>query len=138
MILVDSSVWVDFFNSSPSPAGAELRRLIANHEPCAVTGLIVTEVLEGLTRDVTRIERYLTQWPMLEPAGFLTYRAAAAIYRKARSKGLTLTTIDSVIAQIALQEDVNLFTTDQDFLRIAPIVGLSVYKFPSLGPPRLN
>ena len=138
MILVDSSVWVDFFNSTPSPAGAELRRLISNQEPCALTGLVVTEVLQGLTRDVTRIERYLTQWPMLEPAGFPTYRAAAVIYRTARSKGLTVTTIDSVIAQIALEQDVDLFTTDQDFLRIAPLIGLSLYRSSTRGRPRGN
>ncbi|MFY9673542.1 MAG: PIN domain-containing protein, partial [Terriglobales bacterium] len=67
MILVDSSVWVDFFSSSPGPAGAELRRMIEDSEPFALTGIVVAEVLQGLTRDTKAIERFLEQWDMLEP-----------------------------------------------------------------------
>ena len=64
MILVDSSVWIDFFSSSPGHAGAELRRMIAEAEPFAIAGVIVAEVLQGLTRNVTRIEHCLFQWEM--------------------------------------------------------------------------
>ena len=67
MILVDSSVWIDFLGSAPSAAGTELRRMIADAEPFALTGIVVTEVLQGLRRDVSRIEHYLSQWDMLEP-----------------------------------------------------------------------
>ena len=77
MILVDSSVWIDFLSSSPSSAGAELRRMIADAEPVALAGVIVTEILQGLKRDVSRLEHYLSQWEMLEPKGFSTYREAA-------------------------------------------------------------
>ena len=83
--MVDSSVWINFFSSSPTKAGAELRRMIAEAEPFALSGIIVTEILQGLVRDISRIEHYLSQWDMLEPAGFSTYREAAAIYRAARS-----------------------------------------------------
>ena len=65
MILVDSSVWVDFFSSSPRRAGAELRRMIDESEPFALTGVVVAEVLQGLTRDAGRIEQFLVQWDML-------------------------------------------------------------------------
>ena len=47
MILVDSSVWIDFFSSSPGRAGAELRRMIEEAEPFALTGIVVAEVLAG-------------------------------------------------------------------------------------------
>ena len=129
MILVDSSVWIDFFSSSPSRAGAELRRMIEEAEPFALTGIVVAEVLQGLTRDARRIEQYLAQWEMLEPRGFETYRAAAAIYRAARAKGITPTTIDTVIAAIALEHKVGVFTLDQDFSRIARITPLTLYRF---------
>ena len=128
MILVDSSVWIDFFSSSPSRAGAELRRMIAEEEPFATTGIIVAEVLQGLTRNVTQIERYLSQWEMLEPRGFGTYREAAAIFRMARAKGISLTTIDSLIASIALEHGASVFTLDKDFARIARVARLSVYE----------
>ena len=51
-VVVDTSVWIDFFSPRPGPAGDELRRMIAAAEPVIVTGIIVTEILQGLVRDV--------------------------------------------------------------------------------------
>jgi predicted nucleic acid-binding protein len=127
LILVDSSVWIDFFSSSPGRAGAELRRMIAEAEPFAITGVIVAEVLQGLTRNVTQIEHHLSQWEMLEPRGFATYREAAAVFRLARAKGITLTSIDTLIAAVALEHGASVFTLDKDFARIARIAPLSLY-----------
>ena len=132
MILVDSSVWIDFFSASPGRAGAELRRMIADAEPFALTGLVVTEILQGLKRDIAQIERYLAQWEMLEPNGFGTYREAAYIFRLGRTKGLTLTTIDALISAIALEHAASVFTLDKDFSRIARIVRLPLYALPRL------
>jgi len=126
---VDSSVWIDFFSSSPGRAGAELRRMIEEAEPFALTGIVVVEVLHGLARDAKRIEQYLAQWEMLEPRGFETYREAAAIYRAARAKGITPTTIDTLIAAIALEHKASVFTLDQDSSRIARIRRLALYSF---------
>jgi len=127
LILVDTSVWVDFFSSSPSRAGTELRRMIANTEPVALSGVIVSEILQGLRRDVGQIERHLSQWDLLEPLGFSTYREAAAIFRFGRARGFSLTTIDTLIAAIALDHRAVLFTVDQDFSRIARITRLQLY-----------
>ena len=133
MILVDTSVWIDFFSRSPGRAGSELRRMIDEVEPFALTGLVVAEVLQGLTRDVNRIERYLSLWEMLEPRGFSTYREASAISRLARSKGISLTTIDTLIAAIALEHQASLFSLDKDFSRIARITALRLH--PLTGAP---
>lgn len=129
MTLVDSSVWVDFFSPSPGRGGAELRRMIEESEPFALTGIVVAEVLQGLTRDAGVIERFLAQWDMLEPRGFDTYRSAAAIYRagRGRGKGITSSTIDTLIAAIALEHGASVFTLDQDFVRIARMTGLELY-----------
>jgi hypothetical protein len=54
--------------------------MIEDSEPFAVTGVIVAEVLQGLTRDSAPIERLFAQCDLLEPRGFETYRVAAAIY----------------------------------------------------------
>lgn len=129
MILVDSSVWVDFFQASPGRAGGELRRMIEQSEPFALTGIVFAEVLQGLKWDVDRIEHFLSLWDMLEPKGFDTYRQAAAIYRVARDKGITLTTIDALIAAIALEHRAAVFTLDQDCSRIARLTGLEMYLF---------
>lgn len=127
MILVDSSVWVDFFRSAPGPAGAELRRMINEAEPFALTGIVVAEVLQGLVRDASAIEHFLAQWDMLEPKGFATYQRAAGIYRSGRAKGISLTTIDTLIAAIALEHGASLFTLDLDFARIARLTDLKLY-----------
>ena len=129
MILVDSSVWVDFFSSSPGLAGGELRRMIEESENFALDGVVVAEILRGLTRDAGAIEQFLAQCDMLEPRGFETYREAAAIHRAARAQGISLTTMDTLIATIALEHGASLFTLDQDFSRIARITRLELYQF---------
>ena len=134
MILVDTSVWIDFFSSSPGRAGNELRRMIDEVEPFALTGVVVTEVLQGLTRDLSRIERFLSMWDLLEPRGFSTYREAAAISRLARSKGISLTTIDTLLAAIALERRASLFTLDKDFSRVARITTLRLHQLAESEP----
>lgn len=135
MILVDSSVWVDFFSSSPGRGGAELRRLISAGEPLALAGIIVVEVLQGLTRDPGRIESFLSEFDLLEPAGFETYRTAASIFRKARAKGISPSTSDALIAAIAVEHGVPIFTLDHDFSRLVPLTPLKLY---SVSPDRIN
>lgn len=134
MILVDSSVWIDFFSSSPGRAGNELRRMIEQAEPFALTGVVAAEILQGLIRDEGRIEGYLAMWEMLEPKGFSTYREAAAIFRLARSKGISLTTIDTLIAAIAIERDASLFSLDKEFLRVSRITPLRLYRPPDMAP----
>ena len=129
MILVDSSVWVDFFRPSPGRGGAELRRMIEESEPFALTGIVVAEVLQGLKRDAGVIERFLAQWDMLEPRGFDTFRSAAAIYRAGRGKGAALSSINTLIAAIAIEHGASVFTLCQDFARIANLTGLELHRF---------
>ncbi len=130
MILVDSSVWTDFFSPASGRAGDESRRMISEAEPFALTGVVVAEILQGLTRHVGRIERHLSQWELLDPSGFPTHRKAAAIFRLARAQGASLTTIDALITAIALQHRVTVFTRDKDFSRIARLTGLSLHPLP--------
>lgn len=127
-ILVDTSVWIDFFGRRPGPAGMELRQLIAATGPVALAGVIVTEILQGVTRDAEPIEYLLSQWELLEPNGMATYVHAAEIYRLARSRGLTLTTVDVLISALALEAGAKLFSLDKDFSRLAKIVPLQIYQ----------
>lgn len=103
--------------------------MIQESEPFFLSGIVIAEVLQGLTREAAAIERYLAQWKMIEPQGFETYRQAAAIFRTARAKGITLTTIDTLIAAIALEHGTPVFTLDQDFSRIARFTRLQLYVF---------
>jgi predicted nucleic acid-binding protein len=134
LILVDTSVWIDFFSPSPGRAGDELRRMIEEAEPFALTGVIVTEILQGLRRDVHRMEHFLSMWELLEPRGFSTYREASSISRLGRSKGISLKTIDTLIAAIALEHHASVFSLDKDFSRIARITPLHLYRLPEQAP----
>jgi predicted nucleic acid-binding protein len=102
--------------------------MIAHAEPIALTGIVVTEVLQGLTRGVEEMERFLAMWDVLEPQGPATYRDAAAIFRLARSRGISLTTIDSLIAAIAQEHKVALFSLDKDFAHLSRLTGLRLYQ----------
>jgi predicted nucleic acid-binding protein len=104
--------------------------MIEEVEPFALTGVIVLEILQGLRRDVHRIERFLSLWEMLEPRGFSTYRAASDISRQARSRGISLTTIDTLIAAIAIEHHASLFTLDKDFSRVVRMTTLHLYSLP--------
>jgi predicted nucleic acid-binding protein len=115
LILVDTSVWVDFFNSTRGRGGDELERLIETNSPVAIAGITVTEVLQVLRRDVAKIARLLAGWPLLEPRGIATYMAAAGLYRQARARGLTLSTVDVLLAEIVIEHQAVFFTLDNDF-----------------------
>jgi predicted nucleic acid-binding protein len=106
-----------------------LRRMLQDSEPVVLAGVVVAEILQGLTRDTRVIENFLTQFELLEPSGFETYRQAAGIFRAARAKGISLTTIDTLIAALALEHGATLFTLDQDFSRMARITDLVLHRF---------
>ena len=103
--------------------------MITDVEPFALTGIVVSEILQGLKRDVSRIEHFLSQWDILEPQGFSTYREAASVFRAARAKGIAVTTTDALIAAIASEHSATLFTSDKDFTRIAGVIRLPLYVF---------
>ena len=103
--------------------------MITDVEPFALTGIVVSEILQGLKRDVSRIEHFLSQWDILEPQGFSTYREAASVFRAARAKGIAVTTTDALIAAIASEHSATLFTLDKDFTRIAGVIRLPLYVF---------
>ena len=105
--------------------------MILTAEPFALTGIVAAEVLQGLTRNAAEIEQYLAQWDMLEPSGLLTYSAAASIFRRAREKGITLKTIDTLIAAIAIEQKASVFTLDKDFGYIAGMSNLELYSLPA-------
>ncbi len=89
--------------------------------------VVIAEVLQGLTRGAEEIERYLAMWDMLEARGFKTYREAAALFRLGRANGISLTTIDTLIAAIALEHGASVFTLDKEFHRIARLTKLPLH-----------
>lgn len=131
MILVDTSVWIDFFRGDKSAHRETLHRLIEAEEDIAVTEIIVTEILQGIKsdKDFQTTKEYLLEFPVYRPKGIETYLDAARIYRECRKKGKTVRkTIDCIIAVICLENNLTLLHKDSDFAYIEACTDLKVLK----------
>lgn len=130
MILVDTSVWIDFFNGMDSKEKDQLRQLIINHEQIALTDVILTEILQGIRNEhqYERVKNTLLQLNILHAVLVKTYIHAAEIYRSCRSKGFTVRkTNDCLIAAVAIESNCLLLHKDKDFAAIAQCVELQIY-----------
>ena len=131
MIVVDTSVWIDFLRGANSRERHALHRLIEEEEELSITEIILTEILQGIKedKDFRRLKDYLLHFPIHRPRGSETYLKAAEIYRECRKKGKTVRkTIDCIIATICLENDLTLFHKDRDFELIAACTELKCYK----------
>lgn len=138
MILVDTSVWIDFFKASGTKYHLTLHYLIEQEEDISLADIILTEILQGIREDrkFRQTEKYLLEFPIYSLKDFNSYVKAAHIYRACRKIGLTIRRpIDCIIARIALENGLFLFHNDRDFDTIAKVIkGLKVYQI----PPRLK
>ena len=120
MILVDTSVWIDFLAGRDEPHVALLEQLISESEDLALCGLVLTEILQGIVDDTAfhRVRDYLRPLVMLPMPEEVCVRAAQ-IYRLLRKKGITIRrTNDCLIAAVVLEHHCRLLHHDKDF---API-----------------
>lgn len=126
MILVDSSVWIDYFNGVDS-APTDLLDDFLQHELVGVGDLLLTEVLQGFRSesDASRAEsalRSLTIYSMLGPEAAVR---AAANYRLLRRRGITIRkTADVIIASFCIAEGHELLSADRDFEPFVDHLGL--------------
>lgn len=128
MILVDTSVWVDFFNGHDTPQRKILHDLLENEEDLALTGIVLTEILQGIRsdKDFREIQDRLLEFPLIEPEGAPAYLEAARIYRECRKQGKTVRkTVDCLIAAVCLAHELVLLHRDVDFDRIAECTKLA-------------
>jgi predicted nucleic acid-binding protein len=128
-VIVDTSVWIDFFNGHPSTQAQRLARAIEEGESIALPGLVYTEILLGLKNDAQakRIAQLLQAFNWVPEPNQDDYAAAATLYRQCRAKGLTIrSTIDCIIAQLCLRDGLPLLAKDRDFDRIAQLVALKL------------
>ena len=117
MILVDSSVWIDYFRGTVTPQTERLDELLGS-EPVAVGDLILAEVLQGFgsDRDFNKARKLLTSLDMVEIGGVDVAIEAARNYRSLRELGITVRkTIDTMIATRCIEDDLELLFSDRDF-----------------------
>ena len=126
MILVDSSVWIDFFRGTVTPQVDALDRLLGE-EPVAIGDLMMTEVLQGFAneRDFNKARRMLGALDLVEIGGRDVMIEAARYFRDLRARGITIRkTIDTLIATRCIVSGYRLLYSDRDFDPFVTHLGL--------------
>jgi predicted nucleic acid-binding protein len=132
MILVDTSVLIDLFKGKENDAVCAFRKAIQRQIPFGITSIIYQEILQGAKtrKEYDILHEYLASLRFFHPKDQLaSYAGAADIYFSCQRKGVTIqSTVDCLIAQIALEHELSLLHNDTDFTAMAPIIGLKIYR----------
>ena len=126
MIVVDSSVWIDYFRGAPTPEADTLDQLLAA-EPLAIGDLMLAEVLQGFgrDRDFDRALQLLDGVMVIDIGGRDIAIQAARNFRRLRALGLTVRkTIDTLIATRCIADGHALLYSDRDFDPFVQHLGL--------------
>jgi predicted nucleic acid-binding protein len=125
VLLVDTSVWIDYIRANRTPAVTALERALARQARVALTEWIYLELLQGARSKeaFARLQRYFNTYPVLRPTrGLDSFAAAADLYRRCRARGVTPRSAgDCLIALVALEHRVPLLHSDRDFEHIAEV-----------------
>ena len=128
MILVDSSVWIDYFRSVDTPQAALLDSILGR-SPLAVGDLIAAEVLQGVgdEQEFKLVKKTLDAFDHIDLVGYELAIKASENYRLLRTKGITIRkTIDTLIATRCIEDGLTLLHSDRDFSPFARHLGLKV------------
>jgi predicted nucleic acid-binding protein len=133
MVLVDTSVWIDFLRGSPSAQVAALEALLERDDLVGTAPIILQEVLQGADSPA-RFEQWRREFSglmcylPLDPID--SHVEAARLYAACRRAGKTpRSSNDCLIARIALEHDLTLLEDDRDFEAIAAVEkGLKLFQ----------
>lgn len=128
MILVDTSAFIEFLNCTGSPYDRAIQEMTddGGGEIC-ITGMVLTEILQGIRdeRAFREVRDSLLAFRILSLTSPDSYIKAAQIYRNCRKKGFTIRrAADCLIAQVAIENNLELLHNDRDFEAIANVVRL--------------
>ncbi len=127
MILVDSSVWIDYFQDNLTPEAERLDMLLGS-EPLLIGDIILAEVLQGFSkdRDFNTGLRLMGSLELIEIAGREIAIQAARNFRHLRAKGITVRkTIDTLIATRCIEDGISLLHRNRDFDPFVEHLGLA-------------
>lgn len=128
MVIVDTSVWIDFFAGKHTKNTDYLRKIIEDSEDICICGLIMTEVLQGFRseKEYERVKNILSGLLYL-PITKNMFISAASIYRTIRKNGETIRSpIDCIIAAICIEHGVDILHNDRDYPVIAKYSSLTI------------
>lgn len=127
MILVDSSVWIDYFRGASTPQSDRLDWLLGD-QPLLIADLVLTEVLQGFLDDAafSQAHRLMTTMTVIHVGGQDVAIQAARNYRTLRAQGATVRkTIDTLIATRCIVDSLDLLYSDRDFDPFVEHLGLT-------------
>jgi predicted nucleic acid-binding protein len=122
ILLVDTSVWIDFFAARDMPQTRLFKDAVREGAEVALTGLILAEILQGVPSDseFAKLRKVLSSFRGLRPGSEETYVRAARLYRTGRKRGVTIRSlVDCLIAAIAMEQEATVLHRDRDFDRIS-------------------
>ena len=126
MVLVDSSVWIDYLRGATTRQTQTLDSLLSE-DAVGVGDLIVTEVLQGVRGDKTfdRVRDELETFALIEIGGYRIALQAAKNYRALKARGISVRkTIDTLIATRCIEDGLSLLHSDRDFEPFVEHLGL--------------
>lgn len=128
MVLVDTSIWIDFIQHPVSPHADRLEDLIREQNRAVLCGIILQEVLQGIRDNKSHAvtKERMTKLPYLDMSKEI-HLAAASLYRSLRARGITVPSADTSIAALAILSHIPLYTKDDHFNIIARYTKLELY-----------
>ena len=131
MIVVDTTVWIDFLEARGTAFDRHLTELVETDAPIALVDIVYCEVLQGIRDEEiyhrTRVS--LLAHPIFRPHGLETFETAANLYRTARRRGLTIRrSVDCLIAATCLKTGAEIYHNDRDFDALARVSDLTIYR----------
>ena len=130
MVLVDTTVWIDFLKGRDTAEVETLEQLLAEETEVFITGLIVQEILSGVkeSKDRARVRKELEHFILINPT-LETHIQAAEIFDACRKKGYTIRSIiDCLIASLALEYDLTILENDKDYALISRVFPLKTFR----------
>jgi len=127
-LFVDTSVWsLALRRDAPpdDPSVGVLRDALLDQATVVTTGIVLQELLQGFSgaKDQARIIGYFQALPILNPSR-QTHIRAAMVRNTCRRSGVQLGTVDALLAQLCIEYDLLMLTTDNDFVNAARFVPL--------------
>lgn len=129
MILVDTSVWIDYFNGIENKQTESLDRILSE-QTVLLGDIILTEILQGFVSDqeFRLAKQALDSLDCVHLGGKALAIKAASNFRFLRSKGITVRkTVDMLIASWCIEHEIELLHHDKDFDQIATQLPLQIY-----------
>ena len=133
MILIDTSVLIDFLKERNTEAVQKFDSILQNKIPYGINAFVYQELLQGAAteKDFIRLKTYLDSQIFYKlQDGRASYASAAKLYFQCRKAGIVIrSTIDCLIAQTAIENNLDLLHSDKDFDRMATVIKkLKIYR----------